>query len=150
MKYKSLLFAGLCAMIFVGCAIIEEPSKLTEWRKTRPYACCHQETTINLYDSDGMYTLPGCMDYDPCEGTFPMVENNKYINNEVVFQNLNSRVLAYCRGTPEQIEYCVSRLEGSCYVPLSEVPKVAAKFDTLKRGVYPERRWHEGDVVPRW
>ena len=148
MKYKSLLFAGLGALIFVGCAIIEEPSKLTEWRLTRPYACCHQEAEINVYDENGLYTLPGCV--DPCEGSFPLVENNKYINNEVVFQNLNSRVLAYCRGTPEQIEYCVNRLAGSCYVPLSEVPKVAAKFDKLKRGTYPERRWHEGEVVPRW
>lgn len=147
MKYISLLLIGLCALFFAACSVIEQPGDLTWWSKTRPYARCHQETTVAIYDNDGMFTLPGCIDYDIVD--FPYIENNKY-PDEVVYQNLNSRVLAYCRGTPEQIEYCVSRLEGSCYVPLSEIPKVPAKYDTLKRGVYPERRWHEGDTVPRW
>ncbi|MBR1825626.1 MAG: hypothetical protein IJ770_03470 [Alphaproteobacteria bacterium] len=149
MKYINLLLIGLCALFFAACTYIEQPGELTWWRKTRPYARCHQETTIAVYDNDGMFTLPGCVDYDIIEGEFPYVENNKY-PDEVVYQNLNSRVLAYCRGTPAQIEYCVNRLEGSCYVPLSEIPKVPAKYDTLKRGTYPERRWHEGDTVPRW
>jgi hypothetical protein len=150
MKHNNLLLVGLCALIFMGCAVIDPPGKLTEWRKTRPYAHCHQEITVAVYDKNGMFTLPGCMDYDLYDGFFPQVENNKYVNNEVVYQNLNSRILAYCRGTPEQIEYCVNRLEGSCYIPLTEIPKVPAKYDKLKRGIYPERRWHEGDVVPRW
>lgn len=147
MKPKNILLLMLFSLILSTCTVIDPPSKLTEWRKTRPYACCHEEATINVYDQNGLYSLPGCV--NPCD-TFPMVEDNKYYTGEVVYENLNTRVLAYCRGTPEQIEYCVSRLEGSCYVPLAEVPKVAAKFDKLKRGVYPERRWHEGDVVPRW
>jgi hypothetical protein len=107
--------------------------------------------------------VPGCVDYsmpweiydgyeedNQPEGDFPEVENNKYPFNQVILQNQNTRVLAYCRGNDEQIAYCISRLEGSCYVPLTEIPKVTAKADELRRGTYPTRRWREGEVVPRW
>lgn len=83
------------------------------------------------------------------EGEYPTVEVNKYIN-QVILENLNTHVLAYCRGTEEEIEICVSRLENSCYVRLPEIPKFAAQYDYLKNGTYPTRRWRNGEYFPRW
>ena len=121
---------------------------------------CAAETTVAVYDSQGMYQVPGCVDYtmsygseinpDSIEGEFPSVEDNKYGTGEVIMQNLNTRVIAYCRGTPIEVESYVNRLENSCYRRLNEIPSIPAKYDILKPGSYPTRRWREGELVPRW
>ena len=93
-------------------------------------------------------------DYQPTgelsEHDFPQVPNNKYDANQVVLENLNTRVLAYCRGTEAEIDACVAVLEDSCYVRITEIPHMAAKYDKLKIGTYPTRRWRNGEDVPRW
>lgn len=89
------------------------------------------------------------IDPNTVEGEYPTVEVNKYVN-QVILEDLNTHVLAYCRGTEEEIEICVSRLENSCYVRLPEIPKFAAKYDYLKDGTYPTRRWRNGEYFPRW
>ncbi len=157
MKRLNMLFIGLCALFCAGCVTVKEPQR-TAYSYAQSYTpMCRNETMVAVYDSQGTYTVPGCVDYfmpwedyDQPEGDFPEVENNKYLLNQVILQNQNTRVLAYCRGNDEQIAYCISRLEGSCYVPLNDIPKVTAKADELRRGTYPTRRWREGDVVPRW
>ena len=89
-------------------------------------------------------------DFSQPEGDFPQVYNNKYDKTEVVLENLNTRVLVFCRGTEFEVENCVRRLEGSCYRRINDIPHMSAKYDKLRRGVYPGRRWHEGELVPRW
>ncbi len=127
---------------------------------------CENKTTVVVYDEQGQYEVPACSDFvttetsqefmtkefnpDEIEGEFPDVENNKYFRNQVVLQDPNTRILAYCRGPEEAVEKCVKRLENSCYVRLSNIPRMSAKYDTLKRGVYPSRRWRSGENVPRW
>lgn len=143
-KFKFLLPA-LCALISSGCSYLY-------YHTTTPR--CKVETTIAIYDENGRYTLPGCIEYEEplgedMSGTFPGVVDNKF-PKEVVLENLSTRVLAYCRGTEAQIGQCMSRMMAANYVPVHEIPKVPASHDVLKRGRYPERRWHEGDVVPRW
>ncbi len=153
MKRLNMLFIGILVLFCAGCTAVKKTQQPMQYYTPQ----CRHETTVAIYDAQGSYTVPGCVDYympweedDRPVGDFPAVENNKYPQNQVVLQNLNTRVLAYCRGTEEQVAYCLSRLEGSCYVRLSEVPKVTAKADELQRGTYPTRRWREGDVVPRW
>lgn len=89
------------------------------------------------------------VDPDSIEGNFPDVMQNKYVN-EIVLENQNNHILAYCRGDDEAAERCASRLENLCYVRVSDIPRLAAKYDILKTGTYPTRRWREGEVVPRW
>lgn len=89
------------------------------------------------------------LDVDAIEGEFPDVEKNKHVD-EVVFEDLNSGVLAYCRGTEQEIKACVARLENTCYIRLEDIPRFAAKYDFLKTGTYPTRRWREGEYFPRW
>ncbi len=115
---------------------------------------CLRETTIAVYDKDGMHTYPGCAEFDFSAGSsaadFPQIPNNKYDANQVVMENLNTRVLAYCRGSVEEIESCVETLENSCYIKVSDIPKLPAKHDFLQTGTYPTRRWRNGDAVSRW
>jgi len=89
-------------------------------------------------------------DFSQPQGEFPWVKNNKYNPTEVVLENLNTRVLVFCQGTAEQAEDCARRLESSCYRRIGNIPYLAAKYDSLRRGVYPGRRWREGELVPRW
>ncbi len=136
---------------------------------------CAEETVV-IYDDDGQFEVPGCRDFviedipaqnyvncadsgdceedvdpDSIEGDFPYVRNNKYLNNNLILlQNLEKRTLAFCRGTAEQAENCAQRLEKSCFVRVRNIPSVAAKYDRVQQGAFPGRRWHKGDVVPRW
>ena len=139
------------------------------------YSPCLQETTVVVYDDAGAYQVPGCVmtaeapmfesasgetEYendedeeinpDDIEGEFPHVTNNKYMPRQVVMQNLQTRVLAYCRGTDDEINECISRLECAGYTQLRNVPTMPAKYDILKKGTYPTRRWRNGETVPRW
>jgi len=90
------------------------------------------------------------IDVDKLEGEFPKIPNNKYVRNQVVMQNLQTRILAYCRGSDEEINECVERLECGGYRKITEIPYLAAKYDYLKKGTYPTRRWRSGENVPRW
>lgn len=134
------------------------------------YPPCLQETTVVVYDDAGAYQVPGCVmtaeapmvenssdenedeeiDPDDIEGEFPHVVNNKYLPRQVVMQNLQTRVLAYCRGTDDEMNECISRLECAGYTQLRNVPTMPAKYDILKKGTYPTRRWRNGETVPRW
>lgn len=134
------------------------------------YSPCLQETTVVVYDDAGAYQVPGCVmtaeapmfesvsdenedeeiNPDDIEGEFPHVTNNKYMPRQVVMQNLQTRVLAYCRGTDDEINECISRLECAGYTQLRNVPTMPAKYDILKKGTYPTRRWRNGETVPRW
>ena len=87
---------------------------------------------------------------DEIEGDFPYVVDNKHPRKQVVMQNLQTRVLAYCRGDDNAINDCISRLECAGYTQLRNVPTMPAKYDKLRKGSYPTRRWREGETVPRW
>ncbi len=195
MKNTNKLLCVLCALGLSGCHSADTIAQNEDVAQSIP--ACAQETMIVVYDENGAYQVPACMDYvempcayneapimpttetlmapltqsdepvkeecsgvwkkekselevDTLEGEFPDVENNKYFDNQVVLQNLQTRVLAYCRGTDEEISECVDRLDCAGYVRLTDVPQVVAKYDLLKKGTYPTRRWRNGEYVPRW
>ena len=149
MKHKFLLFGTFMTCMLSGCYFNYGGPPLGS------FPICRTETTVAIYDKNGAYQIPGCVDYDMVDkatylDSFPYVENNKYFSNQVVMENLNTRVLAYCRGSELEIENCVSRLEMSCYTRVNEIPYMPAQYDFLKRGTYPTRRWRNGENVPRW
>ena len=200
---KYTILSVLAGILLVGCVEISDRPYERKRLVERYVPQCRQETTLAVYDEQGTFEVPGCIDYyypeepevyeeiveeepetkdaeqtpkkpsvrkikrtikrtkktipqfeeeidvDAIEGKFPDVERNKYVD-EVILENLNTHVLAYCRGTEEEIEICVSRLENSCYVRIEDIPRFAAKYDRLKTGTYPTRRWREGENFPRW
>lgn len=154
MKKFYQLFGLLLAVSLTGCSDDLDLYGANSGYLTHHRPRCHAETMVAVYDDSGMYSVPGCVDYDYADtelyGDFPQVEDNKYGSNEVVLENLNTRVLAYCRGTQEEVDMCVKRLEGSCYVRLQDIPRRPAKYDLLQRGTYPTRRWRNGETAPRW
>lgn len=182
--YKIFLLAG--SMVFMA-SCVNKQQNAENIMDDYTYAPCQEETTIVVYDDEGAYQVPGCMDYTPqiydytehsmelvqlneqeklalvengddeeeinpddVEGEFPDVVDNKYHKNQVVMQNLQTRVLAYCRGDENEIDECIKRLECAGYTLLKNVPTMTAKYDFLKKGSYPTRRWRNGESVPRW
>lgn len=95
---------------------------------------------------------PDEWDVDPndIEGDFPLVYDNKHDSNQVIMQNLESRVLAFCRGSQIAIDVCVERLSCAGFERITNVPRVTAKYDLAPTKGYPARRWREGESVPRW
>lgn len=157
MKHSFLLIGTFTTCFLSGCYFNYGSSPFGN------FPICRSETTVAIYDKNGAYEIPGCVDYQmvgqaeyndymeqEADGVFPYVENNKYYKNQVVMENLNTRVLAYCRGTEAEITSCVERLEMSCYTRINEIPYLPARYDFLKRGTYPTRRWRNGENVPRW
>ena len=157
MNIIRVCFAIVCLMMLAACINLPLPKSHQE-----KYLGCNEETTVVIYDNAGAYEVPGCISYETMipaqndavpeeiEGEFPQVPNNKYYPEQVAMQNLKTRMLAYCRGTEAAIEACVERLECSGFTRITDVPQVAAKYDLLKQGTYPTRRWREGEAVPRW
>ncbi|MEE6207516.1 MAG: hypothetical protein VZR95_05630 [Alphaproteobacteria bacterium] len=158
MKKFYQFFLLLFAVSLTGCSDDLDLYGINTGYQTHHRPLCHAETMVAVYDDNGVYSVPGCVDYDFAEsyadedlyGDFPQVEDNKYGSNEVVLENLNTRVLAYCRGSQEEVDMCVERMEASCYVKLQDIPRQPAKYDILKRGTYPTRRWRNGESAPRW
>lgn len=95
---------------------------------------------------------PEPWDVDPndIEGDFPDVVDNKHFIDQVIMQNLETRVLAFCRGTDEAINTCVERLSCIGFEKITNIPRVPAKYDLAPNKGYPSRRWREGENVPRW
>lgn len=164
-------------LMVVAVSALMSACSTFETQKVEIPACQSQATAV-VYDGAEPYEVPACMDYavqpqvtafaydqtvmfvpsiditevDPeqIEGEFPEVPGNKYLQNEVVLQNLQTRVLAYCRGSEEDIEKCIEKMECNGYRRLTEVPYMSAKYDKLKQGTYPARRWRNGENVSRW
>lgn len=192
MKNIYTILAVLAGLMLAGCVEYYGRPDMQRRLAAKYAPQCRRETTVAVYDKQGTFEVPGCVDYyypevseDEIEAEtqeeqlpetrkikrtikktkkiipqveeeitinedeFPEVGRNKYIE-EVILQNQNTGVLAYCRGTEQEIEICVSRLENSCYVRLEDIPSFAAKYDYLKTGTYPTRRWREGEYSPRW
>ena len=166
MNLRQKILLGISVLVLSGCVYQNFGNQKRDMFGNAPQ--CRQETTVAIYDKQGKYEVPGCADYTyndnslydfgngqqyddfDTETDFPDVPDNKNNVNQVVMENLNTRVLAYCRGTQDEIDACVQRLEGSCYVRITDIPSLPAKYDQLKRGTYPTRRWRNGETVPRW
>lgn len=173
------VWPAILAVMLVSCVEKKvENSYQEQFSEDVYYEACPQETTVVVYDDAGAYQVPGCLmdtsvtlpvetpvaeptetpaaeedeeiNPDEIEGEFPDVVNNKYQRRQVVMQNLQTRVLAYCRGTDDEMNDCIARLECAGYTQLRNVPTLPAKYDILKKGSYPSRRWRNGENVPRW
>lgn len=45
---------------------------------------------------------------------------------------------------------CAEMFRAEGYVLITDIPQFAGKYDVLKEGTYPTRRWRNGENVPRW
>ncbi len=45
---------------------------------------------------------------------------------------------------------CAERFRSEGYVLITDVPQFAGRYDFLKEGTYPTRRWRKGEHIPRW
>lgn len=77
------------------------------------------------------------------------IPKNKH-KKQIMLKDLNTRMIVFCRGTEEQMEICAEKMTYAGYVRISQIPRVATKYDVAPQRGYPARRWREGDVVPRW
>lgn len=115
-----------------------------------PFAVVNEEEVRAVEPTVVAKEEPWDVNPDEIEGEFPDVEDNKHPKNQVIMQNLETRVLAFCRGTEDEINVCVERLSCIGYERITNVPRLAAKYDLAPAKGYPARRWREGESVPRW
>lgn len=124
-----------------------------EWAKAEglyePIAYVNEEE-VRAVEPIASKGEPWDINPDDIEGDFPDVADNKHVKNQVIMQNLETRVLAFCRGTPNIINACIEHFCSIGFEQLTNVPRVTAKYDLAPSKGYPARRWHEGESVPRW
>ena len=60
-----------------------------------------------------------------------------------------TQVLCYDRECESAVD-CAQDFRAKGYVLITDIPQQAAKYDFLKPGAYPSRKWRNGEVHPRW
>ena len=91
----------------------------------------------------------------PCEQPIPEYYGNvsqEMIEDGIVLIHPYTRTQVICLAMPgdETID-CAQNFRAAGFVLITDIPQLPAKYDFLKGGTYPTRRWRgKGEVVPRW
>lgn len=73
------------------------------------------------------------------------------VQSVIFLVNQNTGELACCRDNEyTTAEACARALEKECYKRVEDIPYRNSKYDDLKTGTYPTRRWRDGEKSPRW
>lgn len=91
----------------------------------------------------------------PCLQPEPQYYGNvsqDMIEDGVVLIHPYTRTQVICLAMPgEGTSNCAQNFKAAGFVLITDIPQLPAKYDLLKRGTYPTRRWRgKGEVVPRW
>ena len=78
-------------------------------------------------------------------------EDYSLVEGEMMLIHPYTRDIAVCRDTFGDVDECVKKFKSEGFVFLTDVPQMAAKYDIVKEGTYPARKWrNNGEIVPRW
>lgn len=91
----------------------------------------------------------------PCAQPMPKYYGNaspKDFADGVVLIHPFTRTKVICYDDPSMsASECAQMFHNRGYVYITDIPQLPAKYDFLKKGTYPTRRWRGGgEVVPRW
>ena len=93
----------------------------------------------------------------PCIQPIPYYYDNvaqKTLANAVVLIHPYTRAQAVCYDdvyASLETMGCVNHFRARGYVLITDLPQLPAKYDFLRKGTYPTRRWRNGgETVPRW
>lgn len=91
----------------------------------------------------------------PCLQPIPQYYGNvsqEMIEDGIVLIHPYTRAQVICLDMPgEGAVNCVQNFKAAGFVLITDIPQLPAKYDFLKKGTYPTRRWRgKGEVVPRW
>lgn len=91
----------------------------------------------------------------PCLQPMPTYYGNisqKELADGIVLIHPFTRTQVVCYDDPGlSATECAQIFHNKGYVYITDIPQLPAKYDFLKKGTYPTRRWRGGgEVVPRW
>lgn len=91
----------------------------------------------------------------PCELPMPKYYNNYPLTTgEMMLIHPYTRKIVVCKEDSSAdigINNCVNSFREKGFVLLTDIPQMPAKYDSIKEGTYPARRWrNNGEIVPRW
>ena len=91
----------------------------------------------------------------PCAQPMPEYYGNvseAAIEDGVVLIHPYTRTKIICFDRPTQsAQDCALDFQAAGYVLITDLPQLPARYDFLRDGTYPTRRWRGGgEVVPRW
>ena len=70
---------------------------------------------------------------------------------ELIHPFTRTKVICYDQQVKGTAVDCANIFRADGYVLVTDIPQVPAKYDLLRAGTYPTRRWRGGgEVVPRW
>ena len=90
----------------------------------------------------------------PCAQPIPTYYSD--VSQEILAQGIvlihpytRTQVLCYDRDCESAVN-CAQDFRAKGYVLITDLPQQPAKYDFLRKGTYPTRRWRNGETVPRW
>jgi len=91
----------------------------------------------------------------PCAQPMPTYYGNvsqEMIADGIVLIHPYTRTQVICLDMPgEGAVNCAQNFKAAGFVLITDIPQLPGKYDLLKEGTYPTRRWRgKGEVVPRW
>lgn len=97
----------------------------------------------------------GLLPPQPCAQPMPSYYANVSPDTQaegIVLIHPYTRTKIICFDKPNQSAVdCADNFKANGYVLVTDIPQLPARYDALKEGTYPSRRWRDnGEVVPRW
>lgn len=90
----------------------------------------------------------------PCSEPMPTYYNNVNLSDgDILLIQPYSRTIVACYDLPNQSAYgCAEKFQREGFVLITDIPQAPAKYDTIKEGNYPTRKWggHQNQTAPRW
>lgn len=92
----------------------------------------------------------------PCAQPMPMYYNNIEADAaaqgiELIHPFTRTKIICYDQQIKGTAADCANIFRADGYVLVTDIPQLPAKYDLLREGTYPTRRWRGGgEVVPRW
>jgi len=148
------VFLGLFVVCFINACTTTKTEEqnvevICEWNKYRQVNASGLFTCTNSRWCSDEELIP----YQPCVLPLPKYYNDySLVSGEMMLIHPYTRKIVVCKGEDiYNIDDCVNGFKEKGFVLLTDVPQMPAKYDFIKKGTYPARRWrNNGEIVPRW
>lgn len=156
-------FCGLLSLLMLASCVHKQEEDFESARifseTFREPEYVYADTPVSLSGVRYCPSAPRCssdplLPPQPCEQPLPSYYGD--ISELIVADSMllihpitRAKVLCFEQFGLSMVE-CVERFRNQGYVLITDIPQFAARYDFLKDGAYPGRKWRKGEHVPRF
>ncbi|MCM1324063.1 MAG: hypothetical protein NC218_07870 [Acetobacter sp.] len=150
-----LLLLAACTREYVyavppaGMKCKESPKEEEIWAVTAV-----ARSGLNYCPNNRNCTSEALLPPQPCEQPMPTYYDD--ISELTVAEGVllihpytRTKVLCYDQQGLTAVD-CAEQFRAAGYILITDIPQFAGRYDFLRDGSYPARRWRNGEKIPRW